>query len=472
MPTNVNFSYKTVAKADRGKLLDKIIKEQSKRLFQNTKMIRNELDTNGKIQVDRQNDFFTSLRKAIGKLNATQIQNIIEYASVETFGELSAALNKLKSALDDANMVALRNARGQIQWEHDHITQEPINVAITVTIIALVDCIQDMQRGVDFTDTGVGANTGLNSTDVGGLKNIVNELRVLRKMGDLLENDPSLTPAEMRQIIENDGFVDISTLKDKDLGFKDGVAATISTTLTTVHGAKSAKQQQIGGAKFALLNKEAEVSDQFVKDLITEIKAVQVDRITGSKSLKKARQENISKLVRGQKTKSAKVKSRSQLTRKGTKSNIPARLGKHLVKETSADIGRAVAILDAKIGSAKKKRKTGREAGDKQRDLNLLRTKINTRLGAAVRRNMGRPALNNRTGRFSDSVVLLNLYQRGETQVAGDYTYLLSPYETFENTGEKQWPTGYNPNPLIKRSIRETAEAVAEDRFTFYLRRV
>ena len=143
-----------------------------------------------------------------------------------------------------------------------------------------------------------------------------------------------------------------------------------------------------------------------------------------------------------------------------------------MVRETSADIARAVAILDAKIGAAKKKRKTGREAGDKQRDLNLLRTKINTRLGAAVRRNMGRPALNNQTGRFSNSVVLLNLYQRGETQVAGDYTYLLSPYETFENTGQRQWPTGYNPNPLIKTSIRETAEAVAEERFTFYLRRV
>ena len=472
MPTKTSFRYKTVAKASRGKLLDKIIKEQSKRLFQDTSMIRNELDTNAKIQVTKQNDFFAGLRKAIGKLDATQIQNIQEYAAIETFGELSAGLKQLKSALDDANMVALRSATGEIQWEHDHITQEPINVAITVTIIALVDCIRDMESGSKFKDTGVGANTGLASRNIAGLKNIVNELRVLRKMGDLLENDPSLTPAQMRQIIENDGFVDISTLKDKDLGFKDGVAATISTTLTSKHKVKSDKQQQVGGAKFALLNAQAKVQDQFVKDLIKEIKAVQVDKITGSKSLQKARQENISKLVRGQRTKSAKVKSKSQLTKKGKKSNIPARLGKHLVRETSADLARGIAVLDAKIGSAKKKRKTGREAGDKQRDLNLLRTKINARLGAAVRRNMGRPALNNRTGRFSDSVILLNLYQRGETQVAGDYTYLLSPYETFENTGERQWPTGYNPNPLIKTSIRETAEAVAEDRFTFYLRRV
>ena len=472
MPTTTSFRYKTIAKASRGKLLDKIITEQSKKLFQSTDMIRNTLNTEGTVQVTKQNQFFAGLRKAISKLDATQIQNIQEYAAIETFGELSAGLKKLKSALDDANMVALRNATGDIQWEHDHVTQEPINVAITVTIIALVDCIKDMQSGSKFTDTGIGANTGLPSIQIGGLKNIVNELRVLRKMGDLLENDPSLTPAQMRQIIENDGFVDISTLKQKDLGFKDGTAAVISTTLTSKHKIKSDKQKQVGGAKFALLNAQAQVQDQFVKDLITEIKAVQVDRITGSKSLQKARQENISKLVRGKRPKNAKVKSKSRVTKKGTKSNIPARLGKHLVRETSADIARAVAVLDAKIGAAKKKRKTGREAGDKQRDLNLLRTKINTRLGAAVRRNMGRPALNNQTGRFSNSVVLLNLYQRGETQVAGDYTYLLSPYETFENTGERQWPTGYNPNPLIKTSIRETAEAVAEERFTFYLRRV
>ena len=77
MPTKVNFSYKTIAKPSRGKLLDKIIQEQSKRLFQSTKMIREELDNNAKIQVTRQNDFFASLRKAYGKLDATQLQEAL-----------------------------------------------------------------------------------------------------------------------------------------------------------------------------------------------------------------------------------------------------------------------------------------------------------------------------------------------------------------------------------------------------------
>ena len=41
--------------------------------------------------------------------------------------------------------------------------------------------------------------------------------------------------------------------------------------------------------------------------------------------------------------------------------------------------------------------------------------------------------------------------------IDGEYTYLLSPYETFENTGDKRWPGGYNPKPLIAKSIRNLA---------------
>ena len=45
---------------------------------------------------------------------------------------------------------------------------------------------------------------------------------------------------------------------------------------------------------------------------------------------------------------------------------------------------------------------------------------------------MGRPALINRTGRFSNSAALTEL-KAGKT--FGTYTYILNPYQTFENTG-------------------------------------
>ena len=78
---------------------------------------------------------------------------------------------------------------------------------------------------------------------------------------------------------------------------------------------------------------------------------------------------------------------------------------------------------------------------------------------------MGRPALQNRTGRFSQSVELKSLHQAAQTVVA-KYTYLLRPYETFENTGRKRWPMAYNPKPLIAKSIRNLAQGRIEQKLT------
>jgi hypothetical protein len=111
--------------------------------------------------------------------------------------------------------------------------------------------------------------------------------------------------------------------------------------------------------------------------------------------------------------------------------------------------------------------------------LNALKGKINRRLPAEVRRNMGRPALINRTGQFSNSVKVLNLRDTGKT-ITGHYTYTLTGggqsknkrgvYSTFENKGIKQWPRGYNPKPLISKSIRNLAIEHIDKKFT--LRRV
>ena len=82
---------------------------------------------------------------------------------------------------------------------------------------------------------------------------------------------------------------------------------------------------------------------------------------------------------------------------------------------------------------------------------------------------MGRPALINQTGRFSNSVELVNLRQ-GPNTLVGDYTYMHNPYRTFENQGQRKWPVGYNPKPLITKSIRNLAMQYVENKFT--LRRV
>ena len=105
---------------------------------------------------------------------------------------------------------------------------------------------------------------------------------------------------------------------------------------------------------------------------------------------------------------------------------------------------------------------------------------INKRLPAEVRRNMGKPALTNRTGIFSNSAELVSLRQT-KAGLSGEYTYMRTGggtsknrggvYETFENTGKYRWPTGYNPKPLIAKSIRNLAMQYTEQKLVS-LRRV
>jgi len=134
----------------------------------------------------------------------------------------------------------------------------------------------------------------------------------------------------------------------------------------------------------------------------------------------------------------------------------------------------AGATAKARKGKSKSKQEKGGSL-----KLPKLQRDINRSLGAEIRRNMGRPALINRTGQFSNSAELLNLRDTGKT-ITGEYTYTLTGggqsrnktgvYSTFENTGERRWPTGYNPKPLITKSIRNLALKYTDKKFT--LRRV
>jgi hypothetical protein len=102
-----------------------------------------------------------------------------------------------------------------------------------------------------------------------------------------------------------------------------------------------------------------------------------------------------------------------------------------------------------------------------------VKQQIQKRLPQQVKQNMGRPALENRTGGFAGSARLVSLTPAANTIVA-KYTYTLTGggnsknktgvYSTFENTG--RWPAGYNPKPLISKSIRELAEGRISQKLT------
>jgi hypothetical protein len=96
----------------------------------------------------------------------------------------------------------------------------------------------------------------------------------------------------------------------------------------------------------------------------------------------------------------------------------------------------------------------------------VTRAFINSRLAKQVQKNMGRPGLENQTGRLAESAQVVNAVPKGN-QLHMDYTY--NPlYRVFENG--RQYTSSYDPRPLIEGSIRELAAAKLETKFT--LRRV
>ena len=106
------------------------------------------------------------------------------------------------------------------------------------------------------------------------------------------------------------------------------------------------------------------------------------------------------------------------------------------------------------------------ETGTSVQDSLVARAFINSRLPTQVANNMGRPELENRTGRFANSVNIVNASSTGNMSHF-DYTY--EPlYRVFESGTD--YSPNYDPRPLIEKSIRQLAAARMETKFT--LRRV
>lgn len=178
--------------------------------------------------------------------------------------------------------------------------------------------------------------------------------------------------------------------------------------------------------------------------------------IAGSKAITNEVIKQLTDVAVGKKKK--KYKSSSEIKLAKNKKNSKSPNAKRLKRAISKAGKLKVPPLAAKVMQ---------EAGSEKEDqvsVVRLKTLINKRLSAEVRRNMGRPALMNRTGRFSNSVELLNLRETPKG-ITGDYTYQLNPYQTFENTGQRRWPLGYNPKALITKSIRNLAIQYTETKF-------
>jgi predicted RNA-binding protein Jag len=115
---------------------------------------------------------------------------------------------------------------------------------------------------------------------------------------------------------------------------------------------------------------------------------------------------------------------------------------------------------------------TGIAHTDNKRSLFSVIALINKELPSTVRKNMGAPRLENRTGKFAASVKLQDVISTPKGYPSFGYTYEKDPYQVFEvGTGKTPWAnSNRDPRKLIDASIREIATQMAIGRF--YTRRL
>lgn len=94
---------------------------------------------------------------------------------------------------------------------------------------------------------------------------------------------------------------------------------------------------------------------------------------------------------------------------------------------------------------------------------------FNAKITGTVAKNMGVPALTNRTGRFASSVRVTDVSLTPQGFPSVGYTYQKSPYQTFER-GFAQGTPELDPRNLVDKSIREIAAHMALGRL--YTRRI
>ena len=189
-----------------------------------------------------------------------------------------------------------------------------------------------------------------------------------------------------------------------------------------------------------------------------------------SKPVRRVLAENAkNKIVSGVKKQLLKKSSKNRKVKAKVNSKAAKKSSRKITVKKSRKV-KSRTIRAALMVKGKGVKRAEQQKQEKAQGLNKLRTIIQKRLPAEVRRNMGRPELINRTGTFSNSAQLVNL-RRTKMGISGEYTYKLNPYATFESLGNKKWPTGYNPKPLITKSIRELAMQYTEEKIVS-LRRI
>ena len=143
-------------------------------------------------------------------------------------------------------------------------------------------------------------------------------------------------------------------------------------------------------------------------------------------------------------------------------------------KPSKLDKKRKTTVKTNNVASIRKRRvrQSTVKGGSNQQSMFSVMAMINQKLPQTVKKNMKAPRLENRTGRFADSVKITDATRTSQGFPSFGYTYDKDPYQVYETgAGKAPWADGHrDPRALIDASIRELAANLALGRF--YTRRV
>jgi len=447
-----------------------LVKKQAEDLEKSATSLGQELRNVQLGTITNSSEFFRELNDAITSAGLWGDPEVLQawsaFGGKKTQQQFSSALKQLAGHLRKVGRSL------PTTWNVGHKTMEPINVSISLTIMA----IQDAQ--IEVAAKGEANTEFWRKNEV-----LLGRLRKLRAVGHVISQAEKKGDLDNKAItkalkaMSKNNHIDISHLKELDIKINDGTLATYTMETKGLNiEEKAPKQLKLGGLRRALVT--GNVEQILTNELTKAIENAGVLNVTGSKSIEDELGDQLVKAAAGKKTRKYKKKSKGKVSKTFKKPETKtitekARSGGKAAADTAQKLEKAAALLASKSVNSSKDLNT---AGS-QRELNAIKNRINRRLPAEVRRNMGRPALINRTGQFSNSVKLLNLRDTGKT-LTGQYSYTLTGggqsknktgvYSTFENP--TRWPAGYNPKPLITKSIRKLAMEMTERKFT--LRRV
>ena len=381
---------------------------------------------------------------------------------------VQSAWSKIKVSIE-SNKGTIREYTSQVIVFNESKTTKNIYNGIKVHLVAFV---QQQVGNFKLTDAASEVEAGRASSFAAGAG--LSDVGLLKKGTHRLHKENTAIGSArlamtMKWMSKTRFFKDfLSSAEAKTIQDKYGdLLATWETKGSKKRGLKVTPNEDIkisvGAGKTNKPGDEPEdfgnIIKQVRKQALKWAKNAEIQGRAGSISIEKNAVNIVEHVVVGQlaKVKGAIVKKKTKSsTRKASKTSTTA-TGKSKKTTKSAK---------AKIAAVKRKRSKSSSAAP----LALI-TLINKELPDTVRKNMQSPQLQNRTGRFAESVKVTDIMQTAKGFPSIGYTYQRSPYGVFENGGgSAPWSNGQrDPRQLIDKSIREIAAQFAIGRF--YTRR-